>query len=225
METTMFSSAFDKFGATISSFDWKDISVTIDPEVIMEDYAKAYADRMYAKNPGRFEALELSEKVIYDYFKGLLAIRVQSIQGTVSNWKLAQTLWIPSIIQYVISCVGEVRDMDKALHFIPAMDYECDPKDLLETSLKIGNFKADGLTMVRDGFPRSKDGDVDVMQFSIIENFLYSTHRADHPSASYVAGLLGLKAKEATVGGLLYRVRYDSTSYIRDMLRSCEEVW
>lgn len=215
------------YSTQISTPEPEIIKVQIDPTIILNDYAQSYRNELMRRNPERFQAAGLEADELQEYFNGLLHLRLQSVEGNCPDWRQAKQLWIPSIIQYVLTCVGVVWDVEKGLKFIPTCDENLSHNILkmLETSNKLALFKMDGLAMVKDAMPRSEEGDFDVMQCAIISDYITSTHRIGHPSASYIAALLGLKAEQAVVEGLLYRVRYDSVAYIKSMLQAETSLW
>lgn len=220
--------------ATVESLDYstkistprpETVEVTIDPTIILNDYAQAYANELNRRNPERFQAEDLTVEELQNYFNGLLHLRIQSVEGNCPDWRAAKQLWIPSIIQYILTCVGVVWDVEKGLKFVPKCDLSHDINEMLATSTKLAIYKSDGLAMVKDALPRSEEGDCDVMQCAIINDYIMSTHRIGHPSSSYVAALLGLQLEEKVMSSLLHRVRYDSVAYIKSMLLAEKSLW
>lgn len=230
------------FDTKISTVKHETIEVTIDPTILLNDYARAYARELRRHNSKRFtdefltwytndEGEEVQHTMddavleLQQYFVGLLDLRIQSVNGDCPDWRYSKQLWIPSIIQFVLTCVGVVWDVEKGLRFVPKCDSSHNIREMLDTSMKIASFKADGLAMVKDALPRSEEGDFDVMQCAIINDYVMATHRIGHPSSSYIAALLGLQLEKSVMSSLLYRVRYDDVDYIKDMLLREKSLW
>lgn len=200
------------------------IHVTIDTALMISDFAGAYVKELRRRNPIRFDAVELSEKDLDSYFKGLIAMRVDSVNDSLTCWREAKQLLIPAWIEFVMSSIGTVLDTDRGLKIIPTCDEKYDIKEMQSISDKLRTFKSDGITLLQDAFPRTREGDVDTMSMAIIDNYVRAMSKDAHPIASYVAAFVGLKLKEQQAFEMLYRVRYDDVDYIKHMLLSNEEV-
>lgn len=200
------------------------IKVQIDPDVMINDFGKAYAAELHRRNPLRAEQTNLTEEELTEYFTQILALRVQFIHDQCRVWRQIKQLNIPTWIQFTISQVGRLIDYDFGLKVIPELNHKIDLNFLLDVSTRLEAFKSDGVTMHKDAFPRSKDGDKDVMSMALIEGFVYSRTKDAHPIQSYVNAFLGLKLIEEQTFKILYRVRYDDIDFIRSMLMSEESI-
>jgi len=194
------------------------IEVQVQPEVMLKDFGKAYASELHRRNPLRADAVNLTEEELTEYFKQILILRVQYIYDNCKLWRQIKQLNIPTWIQYVITQIGQFIDYDFGLKVMPKLDGEIDLNFLLDVSRRLEAFKSDGVTMHKDAFPRSKDGDKDVMSMALIEGFVYSRTKDAHPITSYVNAFLGMKLVEEQTFKILYRVRYDDIDFIRSML-------
>lgn len=206
------------FGTKPTTVGLEVIEVTINPDLLISGYADAYSKELYRRNPGRAQQVNLTADNLYSYFKGCLAIRIESLTGNCKVWRQAKSLLIPAWIEFTLSQVGVVIDTDRGLRLQPTFSYDYDINELLETSNKLRSFMADGLVLNRDAFPRSDEGDPDTMSMAIIDGFVQSQSRDAHPITSYIAAFLGFKIKEEAVFKLLYRVRYDDVNFISSML-------
>lgn len=213
------------FGTKSTSASFESISVEIDPKMMLNDYAKAYVQEFHRRNPVRAEAVGLTEEELYDYFVGLIAIRIESINGGCKVWREAKQLLIPSWIEFTLSQIGEVVDVDRGLRFIPTLKHQIDINKLLAVSDKLRAFIADGVSLHKDAFPRGTEGDPETMSMAIIGQYVYSQTKDAHPIASYVASFLGFKLMEEATFKMLYRVRYDDISFIKSMLLREESVF
>jgi hypothetical protein len=209
------------FGTKPTTLDIQRISVTINPDIMIKDYAQAYLRECLRVNPVKFEALKasLTFDAIYEYFCTILKIRIDScsLNGS-EHWRQAKTLYIPEFLQFAISQVGVVIDQTRGLEFVPVMDYDYDIHKAIQMSTIISAFTADGLVAFKDAFPRDSEGDAEVMSFNVVKEYIYSISSKATPIASYVAAFLGLKIKETRDFGQLYRVRYDDIKFITEML-------
>lgn len=211
------------FGTKVSTVALDEICVIIDPSAMLGDFAQAYVDELYRRNPTRATSIGMSKEEIEAYFTGLLAIRVESVNGVCKCWREAKQLYIPSWIEAVISKVGMVTDVERGIIFKPVLSVTYDLTEMLATSTKLQAFVADGVTMHKDAFPRSNDGDKDVMMMAIINGYVMSV-AVTHPFASYIAAFLGLKLRQEEALSVLYRVRYDDFNFVKAMLLQEESI-
>lgn len=206
------------FGTKARAVKQEVIEITIDPELIMEGYAKAYVAELNRRNPDRLKASGITHQALHEYFKGLLAIRIQSLEGNLHDWRKAKQLYIPSWIEFAISRVGIVVDAKLGLKFVPKADINYDMTSLLDMSDQLQTFLADGVVLHRDAFPRTEEGDMEVMSMAIIDGYVRSGKDDAHPISAYIAAFLGFKLKQETAFQMLYRVCYDDVDFIRDMI-------
>jgi hypothetical protein len=212
------------FGTKPTSALLETIVVQIDSELILKDFAKAYADELSRRNPTRAREVGLTEQELKDYFDGILAIRIESVEGYSPVWRQAKQLYIPSWIQFVISRVGEVIDTDRGLKIVPKFAGKYDFDSLLVTSNRLRAFLSDGLALHKDAFPREREGDKDTMTMAIINGYVCGQVATTHPISSYVAAFLGFKLREEIAFKMLYRVRYDDIKYIQAMILAEESL-
>lgn len=211
------------FGTKVSTVALDEVIVIIDPTAMIGDFAQAYADELFRRNPMRAEAVACSKEELFSYFQALIAIRVESVNGTCRNWREVKQLYIPSWIEAVISKIGKVVDVERGILFKPTFSFSYEMDQLFATSTKLASFLADGVTMHKDAFPRDNEGDKDVMMMAIIEKFIMSIS-VTHPFASYVAAFLGLKLRQEEALKVLYRVRYDDFNFVKAMLLQEESI-
>lgn len=202
----------------------EEIKVVINPDLFIKGYAKAYVKELTRRNPVRMEAVGLTEGELNMYFEGLLELRVQSVTNSCPMWRQAKQLLVPSWIEFILTQVGEVVDIDRGLKITPIMT-DADVKDekawmeqMLAVSSKLQAFLSDGVVMHKDALPRGTEGDVDTMSMAVINDYIMSMSKQAHPISSYAAAFLGLKIQEESSFKMLYRVRYDDVEYIRTML-------
>jgi len=206
------------FGTKPSTASLEDVVITVDGGMIA-DYSQAYIREAFRVNPLKAEQLQLTEEELSSYFKGLLSIRIQSLQpGGCKDWRVAKQLTIPSFYQFVLSTIGIVTDHIHGLRFIPEFNADYDIQAMLDTSNKVESLMLDGLTASKDAMPRGIEGDKDVMSFVILGSYVYGRCEDHSPIAAYVAAFLGFKLQEEATFKMLYRVRYEDISFIRDSL-------
>ena len=194
------------------------IEVSIDPSVMIGDFAKAYSTELTRLNPVRARELDITAEDLTIYFTSLLKIRVESILGTLRDWRTAKLLAIPAWIQHTISQIGEVIIRDKGIRFIPKLDYEYEMATLLEISTKLQAFTSDGLSIHTDALPRNATGNEEVMGMAIVGDYIQSIKADAHPASSYVSAFLGNKLVQEQHFSVLYRVRYDDVGFIATQL-------
>lgn len=206
------------FGTKVTTSGLEVIGVTINPDLIINDFAQAYANELYRRNPVRAQAIAITVEELQAYFTGLIAIRVESVYGSCKVWRQAKQLLIPAWIEFTLTQVGEVLDTDRGFRIMPKFEYEYDLDAMLTTSDKLRAFISDGLVLLKDAFPRETTGCVETMSMAIIDAYVQSMDKESHPIASYVAAFLGFKLQEETAFKMLYRSRYDDIEFIRAMI-------
>lgn len=206
------------FGTRPTTFELETIEVSIDTDVMLCDYAKAYSAELIRRNPGRYEVTNLDEAKLFDYFKGLVAIRIESLSDSCKVWRQAKQLLIPSFVQFALTQIGEVIDRDRGIRLIPKMDATYSIADMLDVSFALQAFTSDGLVLHKDAFPRGTEGDIDVMSMAIISGYIVSQRMVSDPLASYIAGFMGMKIQEEASLKMLYRVRYDDLQFVKQSL-------
>jgi len=203
------------------------IEVILNPDLMMRDFAKAYEGELYRRNSNLAERSGITADDLYDYFVGILAIHIEHDNvGAIKEWRRAKELYIPAWIQHTISMVGTYVDQIRGLKFVPRLlkdDKGADPMPydlsrLLKISEQLAPFRLDGLKIMKDAFPRSPEGDPEVMSMIIAEQCVRSITPDAHPASSYVAAFLGFKLKEELAWVNLYRVKYDDFVLVHEML-------
>lgn len=213
------------FGTKPASVELEVVEVAIDSQLMLSDYAKAYVSEFQRRNPVRAETVGLTDDELFYYFEGLIALRVQSVRGECKVWREAKQLLIPSWIEFTLSQIGEVVDVDRGLKLVPVFQKDVDISKMLATSDKLRAFLPDGISLHKDAFPRSREGDAETMAMAILGSYVQSQSKDSHPISSYVAAFLGFKLKEEAAFKMLYRVRYDDVQFIRAMLLREEAVY
>lgn len=206
------------FGTVPTTSSLEVINVTIDSTQMFGDFAIAYDNELRRRNPIRYEAVGITSQDIEYYINGILAIHIQNDRHQSKVWREAKQLLIPTWIQFVISMIGTVVDTNSGLKFVPVFDFEYDMNKMLEVSQKLTYFIPDGVGLHKDAFPRDTEGDLDVMSFAVMNNYVCSMRKESHPLGSYVAAFLGFKLQQEATFKILYRVRYDDVEFIRSML-------
>jgi len=202
------------------------VEVELSAAEMMDDYCKAFINEANRKMPltAALEgALTLDE--LKQYCEYLLNERINCVYLNCKDWRKLKVLYIPSFIQYVLSCVGEVIVRDYGIKFMPTLADNPNRikfEDAVKISDKISAYK-DSLQMIRDAMPRGVEGDLNVMSCAIIEGYIRSWRKVDHPSFTYVAAFLKAKLKNEIALKALYRIQYDDIDYIVAAMQANEE--
>lgn len=215
------------FGTVVTTSDFETIEVSVDPNFMLGDYAKAMARDLQRRNPLRFDSVITTlpdgfdgmEDALNYYVIGLLKYRIQAVHDICSVWRQIKRLVIPPYIQFALSMIGKVTDVDHGRKFVPKID-EVEDVDLhvmLQISETISIFQLDGVSLLTDAFPRSQEGDKETMSYAIIDGYVKGIERSE-VAKSYIAVFLGLKLKKETEFRAIYSVRYDNAEYVRDCL-------
>lgn len=84
------------------------VHVCVDPGVIMDKYADAFVMELQRKAPLKYDRIKITKEEVRNYCSYLLSERIKSVHFECTDWKRLRVLWIPSFIQYALSCVGQV---------------------------------------------------------------------------------------------------------------------
>lgn len=215
------------YGTKPTGAKMQTIEVILNPELMMRDFAKAYEGELYRRNPNLAERSKLTSDDLYVYFVGILAIHIEHDNvGNIKDWRKAKEIYIPAWIQHTISMVGTYLDQIRGLKFVPRLmsaddatkPMTYDISELLKISERLAPFRMDGLKIMKDAFPRTPEGDPEVMSMIIAEECVRSITPDAHPASSYVAAFLGFKLKEELAWVNLYRVKYDDFVLVHEML-------
>jgi hypothetical protein len=231
------------FGTTVTTSDYTDIQVVIDPDFMMKDYAEAVSHDLSRRNPIRYAAVESQAKALFSdaemytsgkapenvdfqgalnaYLVDLARLRIQMINDDCKMWREAKQLAMPAYVQFAISMIGIVRDVDHGRRFVPYMeksDLTLTVKGLYKVTDLLRAFESDGVVLLFDAFPRLKTGDQDTMSYAIIDSYVKAIDKTSSPAKSYIAVFLGMKLKQESNLKCLYSVRYDNVDYVKDML-------
>jgi hypothetical protein len=221
------------FDTVITTTSYDDVKVEINPDFMMKDYGKAVARDLERRNPVRFQTIQEQLKtsnckefgdvadVLSVYFTDLAKIRIQSINDECKVWRQAKALAIPPYIQFALSQIGMVRDLEHGRKIVPVVespDLAMSTAQLFYVTELLRSFEGDGVVLLYDGFPRRPEGDDETMYFAIIDGFIKSPNKLSNPAKSYVAAFLGMKLQQENSLKCLYSVRYDDAEYIKERL-------
>lgn len=216
------------YGTVPTTANFREVLVEDTPEN-MSGFARAYTSLLEQRNPLKFkssvvtvdgEQVKLSEKVIFDYFVQLMKYRLRTVHNKSVPWRQMRQLCMPAWIQAALSWTGRAIDNDRGWIIIPQFDEEdvLDITSMLSISLALEQFSVDGKPFFKDAFPRSIDGDLDMMSFSIHDDYSWSTKREVTPVASYMATFCGMKLVEPEEYQRFYTVRFDSVDFTLQMI-------
>lgn len=207
----------------------KGVDVRVNTDLIVVADARSYFYELRRLNPDTFDAIEindggerrpLTEDDLIDYFRAIIKIRVDSTtpQGS-KDWKLAKQLRLPAKLELAISALGVVTIREIGVKLKPVYDYEYNMDKLLEISEALGAFEADGLYLFKDCFPRSMDGNLELMSFICRDGLVFGKNKELPPAMAYVAGYLGLEMTDKAYD-CQYLVPFESVDYIKEAFRA-----
>lgn len=200
------------------------ITVSVSAETFLKDYAKAFVNEarrvlpLVAEQEGALTTAEMEAYAAY-----LMTQRIKAVNLDCPDWRKLKILWIPSFIQFTLSCIGEVIDRDNGIKFVP-IDKSPSKMTFDEARVisdKIGMYQ-EKLQMVKDAMPRGVEGDKDVMMSAIIDGYVRTTQKVSHPSFTYVTAFWDMHLVEEMTFKALYRQNYDDVEFIRSALIAYE---
>lgn len=208
----------DLGSAKPTSVPMETIKVKVEGD-LFGNYARAFVKEAYRKNPLRARQVKLTADEVDAYSRFLLTKRIESVNGTCSDFRKLKVLYVPAWIQYNLTMIGRVVIRDRGLTLVPVEDHasEMTLEEAIKVSEKIGMFE-DDLRIEKDAMPRLEDGDLDVMSTALIAGYMRSLNVVKHPISTYAAAFMGLKLQEEMAFAVLYRVQYDDFAYIASAL-------
>lgn len=195
------------------------IVVSLNPEIMVDGFASAVVREAQRKAPLVFANEPITSEEMVTLCRGILKLRVDSVNDENINWRKMKLINIPDFIQMSISMVGEVIIKESGIRLIPQMDGEVDIDEMIAISNKLEAY-SDYIHMQKDAFPRAKEGNIDVMSTALINDYVRSLRTATHPADTYVAAFLGFKLQEETTFQILYRINYDDIEYVSSSINS-----
>jgi hypothetical protein len=201
------------------------VEVTIDPSIIMPEFAKAIVEEMYRLNYDKAKQVNLTADELTQYFTFLVTKRVQCVYNMCSDFRQLKVLYIPCYVQFALSLIGIAWDREQGLKFMPKLVDNDDPSkvdigtfaEMLTISDKLASFESE-LQLVKDAMPRDVSGDLNFMSTALIGEYVASCRPLSHPATTYVTTFLNMKLKEEATYGILYRRLYGEKSLIGQVL-------
>jgi hypothetical protein len=222
------------FGTVVTTTSYQLIEVLVDPSFMMQDYGQAVARDLERRNPIRYQSVEkqLLESdsfkefgsfpmILREYFTNLAAIRIHAINDPSSFKRGMNELLVTPYIEFALSQVGIVYDLDNGRKFVPCTespDLTMSMEQLFVVTDSLRVFKSDGVVLLNNAFPKNREGDQEAMSFAMIDGFIKSTTKYPNTAKSYIAAFLGMKLKLQGEFKSLYGVRYDDAEYVKDRL-------
>lgn len=197
------------------------VEVEVSVDRIMEGYSKAFIHEANRVNFGLLDRSGLTADELTAYSAYLLTQRVKYVHQDCPQWRKLSNLWMPAFIQLAISLIGEVVIHEDGLRFIPimreesAMTYE----EAEAISNKLYNFYG-VLQVLKNAFPRSIEGDKDVMTCVLINDYVRGYSKVTLVQSSYVAAFLNMRLKEEMKFADLFRQEYDHIDTIANAIVS-----
>lgn len=230
-ELNQFQSEFQNlnFGTTVTTSEYQNIEVEIDPHVMMDDYAIGLVHDLERRNPIRFDTVSKQlqsegydlQELFKSYVSDLARLRVQMVKRTCKVFREAKLLGVPPYVQFALSQIGMIYDPDHGKMFTPSMNeekLELTMDQMFKATEVLRTFESDGVVSFYDAFPRDQMGDRETMSFAIIDGFVKSPEKFTHPAKSYIAVFLGMKLRQESELKALYSVRYDNIDFVKRML-------
>lgn len=216
--------AIDNEDLNAISVPMETVEVIVSSKELMSDYAKAFVREAKRVNPQRWEQVQLTEEEMVAYSKFLLVQRIKSVNDECTDWRKLKRLYIPVFLQYTLRMIGIVTMRDIGLRMVPVLSEDDVDTITVEEALAISekisywDTVSDGLSLVVDAMPRSREGDESVMSTAMIAGYARSIKKVKHVVDTYVTKFLNMKLKEELAFKVLYRVQYDDADYIATAL-------
>jgi hypothetical protein len=197
------------------------VEVTVDPSIIMPEYAKAYVERMYRRNFDKATRVNLTADELTKYFTYLVTKRIQCVYNKCNDFRQLKLLYIPVYVQFALSLIGIAWDREQGIKFQPTLANVNDLDhanvgtyaEMLEISDRLASFESE-ISLVRDAMPRDPQGDLNFMSTALIGDYVVSQRKLDHVAVTYITTFLNMRLKQETDLAILYRREYGNRSLI-----------
>lgn len=200
------------------------LSIQIATGAALTDFAKAFVEEGYRKNPLLAERVALTEEELLEYTSYLITKRVEVVNQQCKDWRKVCRLAMPCFVELVLTSIGRVDLRKQGLRITPvvnepsSMSYE----DALKISAKVEAFE-DNLAVVIGAMPGNEEGDPSVMTMAIINDYVRGMSDVDDPVAEYIVYFLQLTLEEQLFDNL-YRMQYDDVKTIEAQIASLGKV-
>lgn len=177
----------------------------VDEASLMRKDLSLLADDEFADCP-------LTKENLHDYLLFLLDRRIAFVNQECREWFRTKALYIPDYWQFLLSCIGEVDVRSQGIRLKPktreASKMSMD--QALIFSEQLSQFK-EFIYMEKTAFPKSIEGDVEVMSSALIADQVRSMNHDVPPLHQFVVGCADFKLERESAFAMLYRVRYADT--------------
>lgn len=200
------------------------LSIQIATGATLIDFARAFVEEGYRKNPLLAERVNLTEEELLDYCNYLITKRVEVVNQQCKDWRQVSRLAMPCFVELVLTSIGKVDLRKQGIKIVPTVKdpSTLDYKSALEISSKIEAFE-DDLAVVVGAMPGAEDGDPSVMTMAIINEYVRGMSSVDDPVAQYIVYFLQLTLEEQLFDNL-YRMQYDDVRTISAQIASLGKV-
>jgi len=211
----------------------QEIKVAVCAHTVAERFCRDFIAEAQRCNPLKFDVVKLTEEEMIDYTNFLLNRRVASVTHSCKDWRQLKSLWMPSFIQFVLRCLGEVIDYKRGRHVTLCWrdtTPEGEPirlislQEAMKISDKIRAFQ-DELNLVDDAMPRGTEGLSDVMSCVELTNQVCSSKEMEHAVSEYVCAFAHMQLEKELSFAALYEIRYDDIDFIAMTLTQKEGVF
>lgn len=200
------------------------LNIQIATGATLTDFAKAFVEEGYRKNPLLAERVALTEEELLEYIHYLISKRVEVVSSACKDWRKICRLSMPCFVELILTSIGKVQLRNQGIEIYPVvaepstMSYEA----AMKVSAKVEAFE-DCLAVVIGAMPGNMDGDESIMTMAVINGYVRSMSVVDDPVAEYITYFLQLTLEEQLFDNL-YRMQYDDVKTIQAQIASLGRV-
>lgn len=191
---------------------------------------KKYYQEMLRIGDGRVPGLdEITAELLTKYFKTLLYMRIAWVNSELGDAyrRVYNHLSIPVLMYHVLIPIGEARDKEFGIKFIPTITIDDSELLSVEELVLISDvmLRMENLGLAQEqGIPRDFEGELDYMAMVTVQNKILS-YRQSHPVFAFLSSFVRKRRLDDRLGGvtrLFYGTEADFELQIQRVILACD---
>lgn len=206
-----------------------EIEVMVSVDGLFKTFAANLAEQAFQRAPNEAKEVALTKDEIIEYADYLLSRRIdQVVHGKGGTGKL-QDLWYPSFLVHCLQMIGRVVIRNRALLLLPTKEVMIpDNADTFLMAKKI-SLKFEtlnwALRTVKGGFPRSIEGNQDVMSVALVVDRVRTIQHVGHVAMTYIGAVMNFTLRKEIAVKLSHPIFYDDVKFLESALLYRSELY
>lgn len=206
-----------------------EIGVEIIPQEMFQTYILNLVSQTHQRASNEAQRVDLEAEELEFYFSYLLSMRIRQVRyEKMSSGKL-QELWYPNFFIHCLQMIGRVLIRPRAILLFPVMmGLIEDTPENYQRAVKV-SFKLETLNHVlrvtKGGFPRSVEGNADVMSVALVKDRVRAVQHLGHVAMSFIGAVLNFTLDKEVAFKSTHPVLYDDVKLLQSALLFRSELY